>query len=105
MSVTTFAALDEEALLQGSFCLPCLVSVACLCRIRDTGPPDERRREVAILTDGVEIVALLEILIPQMGEGLQEVVIVGFQKKPGDYIKRDELIYSMETDKAVMEVE
>jgi len=50
-------------------------------------------------------VALLEILIPQMGEGLQEVVIVGFQKKPGDPIKRDELIYSMETDKAVMEVE
>ena len=49
--------------------------------------------------------ALLDIQIPQMGEGLQEVVIVGFQKKPGDRIKRDELIYSMETDKAVMEVE
>ena len=49
--------------------------------------------------------ALLDIQIPQMGEGLQEVVIVGLQKKPGDYIKRDELIYSMETDKAVMEVE
>jgi len=50
-------------------------------------------------------VALVDVLIPQMGEGLQEVVIVGFQKKPGDRIKRDELIYSMETDKAVMEVE
>lgn len=49
--------------------------------------------------------AIQEIYIPQMGEGLQEVVIVGFQKQPGDRIKRDDLIYSMETDKAVMEVE
>jgi pyruvate dehydrogenase E2 component (dihydrolipoamide acetyltransferase) len=40
-----------------------------------------------------------------MGEGLQEVVIVGFHKKPGDAVKRDELLYSMETDKAVMDVE
>ena len=49
--------------------------------------------------------ATREILVPQMGEGLQEVCILGFQKKAGDYVKRDELLYSMETDKAVMEVE
>lgn len=49
--------------------------------------------------------ALMEIAVPQMGEGLQEVIILGFQKKPGDTIKRDEPLYSMETDKAVMEVE
>lgn len=48
---------------------------------------------------------LLDVLVPQMGEGLQEVVIVGFQKNPGDAVKRDELLYSMETDKAVMDVE
>lgn len=46
-----------------------------------------------------------EVLVPQMGEGLQEVRIVSLQKRPGDPVKRDELIYSMETDKAVMEVE
>lgn len=46
-----------------------------------------------------------EIFIPQMGEGLQEVVILKFYKKPGDVVKRDETIYSMETDKAVLEVE
>ncbi|HLK56183.1 MAG TPA: hypothetical protein VKU00_06450 [Chthonomonadaceae bacterium] len=47
MSVTTFAALDVEALLQsGLVCLPCLVSVAGLCRIRDNGPPDTWRRVV-----------------------------------------------------------
>ena len=49
--------------------------------------------------------ALLDIPVPQMGEGLQEVIIVEFQKKPGDTIKRDDILYSMETDKAVMEVE
>lgn len=49
--------------------------------------------------------AILDITVPQMGEGLQEVIIVGFQKQPGDHVKRDELLYSMETDKAVMEVE
>lgn len=47
----------------------------------------------------------IEIAIPQMGEGLQEVRIVEFQKKPGDTVKRDELLYTMETDKALMEVE
>ncbi|MDE2125288.1 MAG: 2-oxo acid dehydrogenase subunit E2 [Armatimonadetes bacterium] len=46
-----------------------------------------------------------EILVPQMGEGLQEVRILSFAKNPGDMIRRDELIYSMETDKATMDVE
>ena len=49
--------------------------------------------------------AIREILVPQMGEGLQEVCILGFQKKVGEMVKRDEMLYSMETDKAVMEVE
>ena len=49
--------------------------------------------------------SLTDILIPQLGEGLQEVVLLTVNKKPGDYVKRDELLYSMETDKAVMEVE
>ncbi len=49
--------------------------------------------------------ATLEICVPQMGEGLQEVVIHQFLKQPGDTVKRDELLYNMETDKAMMEVE
>lgn len=47
----------------------------------------------------------VEIRIPQMGEGLREVLIVHLLKRPGDTILRDEPIYEMETDKAVMEVE
>lgn len=40
-----------------------------------------------------------------MGEGLQEARVVAFLKKPGDKVKRDEPIYQMETDKALMDVE
>lgn len=43
--------------------------------------------------------------IPAIGEGLQEAMLVNKLKKPGDAIKRDEPIYEMETDKAVMAVE
>jgi len=46
-----------------------------------------------------------EVYIPQMGEGLQEVVIIKLHKQPGDVVKRDEPFYTMETDKASLEVE
>lgn len=48
---------------------------------------------------------IVDVLVPQMGEGLQEVLVVEFLKKPGDTVTRDEPFYSMETDKATMEVE
>ena len=47
----------------------------------------------------------ISVRIPQMGEGLQEARLVGFLKQPGDAIKRDDPLYQMETDKAVMDVE
>jgi pyruvate dehydrogenase E2 component (dihydrolipoamide acetyltransferase) len=49
--------------------------------------------------------AVISVRIPQLGEGLQEARLVGVLKHPGDKIKRDEPIYQMETDKAVMDVE
>jgi pyruvate dehydrogenase E2 component (dihydrolipoamide acetyltransferase) len=48
---------------------------------------------------------VVSVRIPQLGEGLQEALLVEFLKQPGDSIKRDEPIYVMETDKAVTEVE
>lgn len=45
------------------------------------------------------------VLIPQIGEGLQEARLVAVLKQPGEFVKRDEPIYQMETDKAVMDVE
>lgn len=47
----------------------------------------------------------VSLKIPQIGEGLQEARLVAFLKQPGDHVKRDEAIYQMETDKAVMDVE
>jgi pyruvate/2-oxoglutarate dehydrogenase complex dihydrolipoamide acyltransferase (E2) component len=47
----------------------------------------------------------VSVRIPQIGEGLQEARLVAVLKQPGDSIKRDEPIYQMETDKAVMDVE
>lgn len=47
----------------------------------------------------------VSVRIPQIGEGLQEARLVAVLKNPGETIKRDEPIYQMETDKAVMDVE
>ncbi|MBS1724446.1 MAG: 2-oxo acid dehydrogenase subunit E2 [Armatimonadetes bacterium] len=47
----------------------------------------------------------VSLRIPQIGEGLQEARLVAMLKQPGDFVKRDEPIYQMETDKAVMDVE
>ena len=47
----------------------------------------------------------IDIRVPQLGEGLVEVRIVRLLKKPGDPIQRDEAIYTMETDKAEVDIE
>ncbi|HSV73027.1 MAG TPA: 2-oxo acid dehydrogenase subunit E2 [Chthonomonadales bacterium] len=47
----------------------------------------------------------VEIRVPQLGEGLQEARIVRFLKQPGEPVGRDEPIFEMETDKALMEIE
>jgi pyruvate dehydrogenase E2 component (dihydrolipoamide acetyltransferase) len=48
---------------------------------------------------------VISVRIPQLGEGLQEALLVEFLKQPGDTIKRDDPIYVMETDKATTDVE
>lgn len=48
---------------------------------------------------------VVAVRIPQIGEGLQEARLVAVLKQPGEPVKRDEPIYQMETDKAVMDVE
>jgi len=45
------------------------------------------------------------IQIPQLGEGLVEVRIVRLLKQPGARVRRDEPIYTMETDKAEVDIE
>lgn len=48
---------------------------------------------------------VISVRIPQLGEGLQEALLVEFLKQPGDAVKRDDPIYVMETDKATTDVE
>ncbi len=48
---------------------------------------------------------IISVRIPQLGEGLQEALLVEFLKKPGERIRRDEPLYVMETDKATTDVE
>jgi pyruvate dehydrogenase E2 component (dihydrolipoamide acetyltransferase) len=48
---------------------------------------------------------IVAVRIPQIGEGLQEARLVAVLKQPGERVARDEPIYQMETDKAVMDVE
>ncbi|MCX6361245.1 MAG: 2-oxo acid dehydrogenase subunit E2 [Armatimonadetes bacterium] len=49
--------------------------------------------------------AVFEVRVPQMGEGLQDVRILRLIKAAGEPVRKDEPIYEMETDKAVLEVE
>lgn len=51
------------------------------------------------------VMPTVSVRIPQMGEGLQEARLVSFLKNPGDKVRRDDPLYQMETDKAVMDVE
>lgn len=47
----------------------------------------------------------VSLRIPQIGEGLQEARLVAVLKQPGDPVSRDEVVYQMETDKAILDVE
>ena len=47
----------------------------------------------------------VSVKIPQLGEGLREAYLVDVLKQPGDTVMRDEPLFTMETDKAVSEVE
>lgn len=46
----------------------------------------------------------IEVKIPALGESISEVVIAKWLKKDGDYVKMDEVLCEMETDKATMEL-
>ena len=46
-----------------------------------------------------------ELIVPQLGEGLQEARIIEFFKQPGEQVLRDEPLYQIETDKAGMDIE
>ncbi len=46
----------------------------------------------------------VEIKVPAVGESISEATIGEWTKKSGEFVKRDEVILSLETDKASVEV-
>ncbi|MDR2463387.1 MAG: lipoyl domain-containing protein [Verrucomicrobiales bacterium] len=47
----------------------------------------------------------IPITIPAIGEGLEEARILKFFKQPGEAVAKDEQIYQLETDKAIVDIE
>lgn len=45
----------------------------------------------------------IEVKVPQLPESIQDATLVGWHKKPGDAVKRDENLVDIETDKVVLE--
>ena len=46
----------------------------------------------------------VEVIMPQMGESIQEGTVVRWMKKVGDRVKRDEPILEISTDKVDAEI-
>lgn len=46
---------------------------------------------------------LIEVKVPQLSESVAEATLVSWHKKPGDFVKRDENLVDIETDKVVLE--
>ena len=46
-----------------------------------------------------------EVRLPKLGQTMEEGTIVGCNIKPGDYVKKGDCIFEIETDKATLEME
>ena len=46
----------------------------------------------------------VNLIVPTLGESITEAVVGKWHKKPGEAVKRDELIVDIETDKVVLEI-
>ena len=46
----------------------------------------------------------IEIKVPQLPESVTDATLVGWHKKPGETVRRDENLVDLETDKVVLEV-
>ncbi|MGP1939468.1 MAG: biotin/lipoyl-containing protein, partial [Arsenophonus sp. ET-DL9-MAG3] len=46
----------------------------------------------------------IEILAPDLPESVIDATVAAWHKKPGDQVKRDEVLVEIETDKVILEV-
>ena len=63
-------------------------------------PVAEKPCKAAAVSDSVKIVNL-----PKLGQTMEEGTIVGCMIKPGDKVKKGDIIFEVETDKAALEME
>src|ERR1700750_2105901 len=47
---------------------------------------------------------MIEVKVPTVGESINEVTLIKWLKKDGDYVERDEVIAELESEKATFEV-
>ncbi len=47
----------------------------------------------------------IDIIIPSVGESIKEAILVEWYKKEGELVKKDELLFLIETDKVTVEVQ
>ncbi|HKZ36449.1 MAG TPA: biotin/lipoyl-containing protein, partial [Chryseolinea sp.] len=52
----------------------------------------------------INLMALVELIMPKMGESIMEATILSWLKKPGDKIEQDESVLEVATDKVDTEV-
>ena len=48
---------------------------------------------------------LLEIKVPSVGESVTEATLGQWYKKDGDFVRKDEPLFVLETDKVTLEIE
>jgi 2-oxoglutarate dehydrogenase E2 component (dihydrolipoamide succinyltransferase) len=48
--------------------------------------------------------AIIEVILPKMGESIMEATVLTWLKQPGDYVEADEFILEVATDKIDTEV-
>src|SRR5690606_3444491 len=53
---------------------------------------------------GIHIMAITDVLVPQLSESVSEATLLTWKKQPGEAIEADEILIEVETDKVVLEV-
>lgn len=48
---------------------------------------------------------MIEVVVPQIGEAVSELQITQWHKKEGDYVKKGDVLFEIESDKSILDVE
>ena len=51
-----------------------------------------------------ELITMIDIKVPTVGESINEVTLVKWLKQEGDWVERDEVIAELESEKATFEI-